>query len=131
MNEDERAIREMLDNWTQAAFRADLPLLMTMLAEDVVFLTPGNPPMRGREAFGEQFKAAAGKFSIESSVEIGELKVLGDWAYMWCRLTVTMTPSEDGESNRRSGHTLTILRKEPDGRWVIARDANMLAPESQ
>ncbi len=27
----------------------------------------------------------------------------------------------------RSGYTLTILRKEPDGRWVIFRDANLLA----
>jgi len=33
----------------------------------------------------------------------------------------------DGEAMRRSGYTLTILRKEPDGRWRLARDANMLA----
>jgi len=28
---------------------------------------------------------------------------------------------------RRSGHTLSILRKEKDGRWVLMRDANLLA----
>ena len=28
---------------------------------------------------------------------------------------------------KRAGYTLTILRKEPDGRWVLARDANLLA----
>jgi ketosteroid isomerase-like protein len=28
----------------------------------------------------------------------------------------------------RSGYTLTILRKQPDGNWVIARDANLLMP---
>jgi hypothetical protein len=27
----------------------------------------------------------------------------------------------------RSGHTLTVLRKE-QGRWLLARDANLLAP---
>jgi hypothetical protein len=27
----------------------------------------------------------------------------------------------------RAGHTLSILRKR-DGRWVLARDANLLAP---
>jgi ketosteroid isomerase-like protein len=27
----------------------------------------------------------------------------------------------------KSGYTLTIMRKQPDGRWVLARDANLLA----
>jgi ketosteroid isomerase-like protein len=26
----------------------------------------------------------------------------------------------------RAGYTLTILRKEADGRWVLARDANLV-----
>jgi ketosteroid isomerase-like protein len=37
-----------------------------------------------------------------------------------------MTPPE-GEPVRRAGYTLTILRKEPSGKWVLARDANLLA----
>jgi hypothetical protein len=28
---------------------------------------------------------------------------------------------------KRAGHTLTIFHKE-DGKWLLARDANMLAP---
>ena len=28
---------------------------------------------------------------------------------------------------RRAGYTLTILRKEPDGKWLLARDANLVA----
>ncbi len=32
---------------------------------------------------------------------------------------------------RRSGYTLRILRKNPDSTWVIARDANLLAPETE
>jgi ketosteroid isomerase-like protein len=30
----------------------------------------------------------------------------------------------------RSGHTLTILRKEPDGQWLLARDANLLTAQT-
>jgi len=40
-----------------------------------------------------------------------------------------MTPLQGGSIMRRSGYTLTILRKEPDGRWVLYRDANTLTPE--
>jgi ketosteroid isomerase-like protein len=44
------------------------------------------------------------------------------------RLRVEVTPP-GGEPVVRSGYTLTVLRKERDGRWVIARDANLLAKE--
>jgi ketosteroid isomerase-like protein len=52
--------------------------------------------------------------------------VLGDWAYLRNHLTVTLTPA-GGEPVRRSGYTLTILRKQPSGNWVLFRDANLLA----
>jgi ketosteroid isomerase-like protein len=36
-----------------------------------------------------------------------------------------MTPP-GGAPLRRAGPTLTILRKEADGRWRLARDANLM-----
>ena len=57
-----------------------------------------------------------------------EIKVLGDWAWMRSHLQVSIT-QPDGKAARRSGYTLTILRKNPDGAWVIARDANLLTEE--
>ena len=41
---------------------------------------------------------------------------------------------EGGVRGERQGNEecrLTILRKNPDGTWVIARDANLLAPETE
>jgi ketosteroid isomerase-like protein len=31
-----------------------------------------------------------------------------------------------GTPIRRAGYTLTILRKEADGKWLLARDANLV-----
>lgn len=42
-----------------------------------------------------------------------------------------MTPPGGGAAMRRSGYTLTILRKERDGRWRLARDANLLTAAEQ
>ena len=67
---------------------------------------------------------------FETSSEINEIKLLGDWAYLRNYLDVTITPPIGGVPLRRSGHTLTILRKEPDGRWLVARDANLLASQA-
>ena len=66
---------------------------------------------------------------IESTAKIEELQVTGNFAHLASRLTVTMTPRHGGAIMRRSGYTLTIMRKESDGRWVLYRDANMLMPE--
>jgi ketosteroid isomerase-like protein len=46
---------------------------------------------------------------------------------MWTKLTVVITPPNDSPPVTRAGHTLSILRKQ-DGKWLLARDANMLAP---
>ncbi|WP_218146858.1 hypothetical protein [Nitrosospira sp. Nsp14] len=61
--------------------------------------------------------------------EIREIKVLGDWAFMWTKLTVIVTSPSDAQSMTRAGYTLSILKKQR-GKWLLARDANMLAPVS-
>jgi ketosteroid isomerase-like protein len=52
--------------------------------------------------------------------------VFGDWAFMRTHLTVTTTQGDEPTATR-SGHTLSILVKR-DGKWLLARDANLLAP---
>jgi ketosteroid isomerase-like protein len=39
---------------------------------------------------------------------------------------MTITPSGDTPI-RREGFALSIFQKQPDGRWLLARDANLLA----
>jgi ketosteroid isomerase-like protein len=66
---------------------------------------------------------------IDGKSEIVKLKILGQWAWMRNRLKVTVTPPA-GHSIVRSGYTLTILRKNNEhGRWIIARDANLLVSQ--
>ncbi|MGH6869108.1 MAG: YybH family protein, partial [Methylocella sp.] len=83
----------------------------------------------GKEAFAASFKGLKG-VRFETSSDIKEIKVFDDWAYLRNNLEVTMTPPGGGAPIRRSGHTLTILRKELDGRWLLVRDANLLALET-
>lgn len=130
MSDDEQAIRDLVATWLRATAAGDLSLILSLMAEDVVFLMPGRPPIRGREEFAALSRAAGNRFRIQAHSEFGEVMVYGDWAHCWTHLSVTMIPVQGGPAVRRSGHTLSILRKRPDGSWVLARDANMLAPES-
>lgn len=126
---DEQTIRDLIANWQEATRAGDLPLLLSLTAEDVVFLTPGQPPMRGRDAFAAAVETALQHFHIESRAQIEEIQIAADLAYCWSYLSVTLKPLPNGSPERRAGYALTILRRQPDGSWVVSRDANMLIAE--
>src|ERR1700687_5445898 len=126
---DEQRIRDLIATWLRASAEGDINKILPLMAEDVVFLIPGQPPMRGREAFAASFAGWQGKFSLETDCEIQEIQVFGDWSYCWIQLSVRMTPLDGGPANRRSGYTLTVLRKNANGAWQIFRDANLLTAD--
>lgn len=125
---DEQAIRDLVTTWMAASKAGDVETVLGLMSDDVVFMTPGNAPF-GKEAFAAASKGMAG-IEIDGQSEIAEIKILGDWAWMRNRLRVTVTPP-GGKPIVRSGYTLTILQKNANGKWVIVRDANLLALEGQ
>jgi uncharacterized protein (TIGR02246 family) len=125
MTDDERAIRKLIDMWMTASKAGDIKTVLGLMSDDVVFMVPGREPF-GKEAFASASDGMKG-VEIDGRSEIVELTVLDTWAYLRNRLEMTTTPP-GGSPQRRAGYTLTILRKEPDGRWLLARDANLLAP---
>lgn len=127
MTEDERAIRALIATWMEASKAGDLSTVSSLIAEDAVFMVPGQRPF-GKEAF-KAASAGMSNLQIDGKSEIDEIRVLGDWAYLRNRIELAIAPRQGGQAMRRSGYTLTILRKEPDGRWVLARDANLVTAE--
>ena len=127
MTDDERAIRQVVDTWMAASQSGDLATILSLMTDDVFFMVPGEEPF-GKEAFAAASKGMR-NIQIEGSSESLELKVLSDWAFVRNRVEITATPPS-GNTIRRSGYTLTLLRKEIDGQWRLARDANLLTAQS-
>jgi uncharacterized protein (TIGR02246 family) len=128
MPSDEQEIRQLVAPWTAATKAGDVDTVLGLMTDDVVFLVPGRPPMRKAE-FASALRAQTGKSmaKIDSSSEIQEIQVAGDWAFMGTKLSVTASPPDGSEPVEQAGHTLTVLRK-IDNKWFLARDANLLAP---
>jgi uncharacterized protein (TIGR02246 family) len=128
MTDDERAIRELIATWLRASAAGDTATVLSLMADDVVFLVPGRPPFGKKEFAAAQ--SGLQDYRLEATSHVREIRVSGDWAYAWTDLTVVMTPTAGGAAVRRSGHTLSIFQRLADGRWVLARDANLLAVEN-
>src|SRR5262245_51826389 len=110
MSDDERAIRELVETWMAASQAGDVAKVLSLMADDVVFMTPGREPF-GKEAFSASAQGQQA-FTVDGKSDIRELKVLGDWAYLRNFIALTVTPKSGGAPMKRSGYTLTILRKE-------------------
>lgn len=127
MSDDEQAIRAVVDTWLAASQAGDTATVLSLMTDDVVFTVPG------REPFGKEMFAAASEglkeMRMEGTSEIVELQILGQWAFIRNHIRIAITPP-GGTVQRRSGYTLTLLRKEADGKWRLARDANMVTQES-
>ena len=130
MTEDEQAIRTLVKTWMEATRADDLDRILELIDDDVVFIGAARPVMRGKAPFAVLSRARQGKARVDGRVEVEEVRVFGDWAYVWNQLSVTVTPEGGGEPMRMAGPSMSILRRKADGRWVVFRDANMLTPES-
>jgi len=127
MGLDERAIREVHSAWIDAVNTGDLGHLLTLMADDVVFLNPGQAPV-GRDGFSPGFSAAHQQGRIHCISEVEDVVVVGEVAYTRSRDSLSVTPITGAEVAQLAGHRITVWRKQPDGLWLLARDAALLSP---
>ena len=113
MQNDEQEIRQLVATWMAASKAGDVEKVLSLMADDVVFLLPGQPVMRKAD-FAAAARAQSGLDApqFDGSSEIQEIKILGDWAFMWTKLTVIVTPPGGAQPMTRAGHTLSILKKQ-------------------
>src|SRR5215469_14072379 len=132
MASDEREIRTVHSIWIDAVNAGDLARLLTLVAEDVVFLTPGQAPF-GRERFSSNFMAAHQEMRICCTSELEEVVIVGDVAYTRSRDALTATPRAGGSGKAKTaqltlaGHRMTVYRKQRDGRWLLSRNIHTLS----
>ena len=127
---DEGAIREVHSSWIDAVNAGDVARLLTLMTDDVVFLNPGREPIGQRE-FPNGFLIGHQRSWIHCVSEIEEVAVFGEVAYTRCRDSLSVKPRAGGEATELAGHRITIYRKQPDGVWLLARDAHTLSPVSR
>jgi uncharacterized protein (TIGR02246 family) len=127
MNPDEQQIRELHSTWIDAVNAGDLEQLLTMVTDDLVLINPEGAPI-GREGFAAKFSGAHEQLRIDCRSELEEVVVVGEVAYTRSRDTLSVVPRAGGDAMRLAGYRITIYRKQPDGRWLLARDAHTVSP---
>lgn len=123
MDPEERAVRQAHEAFINAVNAADLDRVLSLMTDDVVFLNPWQEPF-GRQAFPVGFLDGHRQFHLVCVSYLESVEVAGDVAYTVCRDTVHLVPRSGGAESELAGYRLTVYRRQPDGRWLMARDAH-------
>lgn len=106
----------------------DLATYSATLADDVVYVAPNAPMMRGKAAVTDWVSGYYAAYRTRWEKETVEFVVRGDIAFEHYRYRSVDTPREDGPAAGTpvvadSGNGFNIYRRSDNGSWKLARDA--------
>src|SRR5205809_18140 len=99
MGTDEQEIRDVHSTWINAVNAGDLVRLLALMADDAVFLNPGQAPF-GRDGFSANFSGAQERARVRCLSELEEVVVVGEVAYTRSRDALYVTPRAGGKATQ-------------------------------
>ena len=114
-------IRRQVERAVAALNTGDVDTLAELRTDDAVVLKPGGPPERGKDEIRRHLEALFAGWGVNESRTIEEIRVAGEWAFVWGFYEVVLTPTGEGELTREKGKYIDVLRLESDGQWRFAR----------
>jgi len=121
-------VRQKFNLACSAGSAADLAGL---LAEKAVWMPPGEPAVIGRDTIRDRYAAQFAATHSSFTLRPGDIRVSGDWAWLWGGYDRIDTPVDGGPSQTTIGKYLMIFSREGEG-WKIMCDCwNTDAPALQ
>jgi uncharacterized protein (TIGR02246 family) len=122
--DDELAIRQFTRQYARSFCDGDPAGVVALMTDDFVALTPGKPPIVGKEAVEREVTSDLSELEVQRlHFDPREIVVNGTWAWTWGVSEVVMKTRKDDQVVRATGKYLWILHRQADGSWRVARDS--------
>lgn len=107
----------------QALRTNDLETFMSFVAEDVLFMPPGEPPLRGREAVRQWMTGFFAQYRT-SSLTLADREVLvgTGWAVELGTFEWALQPVAGGSAVVDRGNYMQVWKQQDDMTWRFARE---------
>lgn len=102
---------QLVEAYISATGAGDAESISSLYTKDAILLTPGNPPLSGRQAIQENYRRELGD-GFKLIIKVLDFKDLGDTAY-----AVSAWETED-----ESGNALDLLQRQSDGTLLMHRE---------
>jgi uncharacterized protein (TIGR02246 family) len=104
----------------------DVAKLISLVTADVLVKAPGSPPILGINALEQALTAFLEGHSETVEYEVAEVEVSGQLAFARISESARILSRSGSKASSVKGMHLTILRRQPDGEWLLARDISSL-----
>ena len=123
---EEDRVRRAVQSWHLAWTVYDIGTMLNLMADDAVLLFPGQAPVTKDNVANISPPTTAPETWPEAPmVEVQEIKLAGDWAFLWDQLTTRRIVNDAQPPKKWSGHRLFILNRVED-EWLISRVGYMM-----
>jgi ketosteroid isomerase-like protein len=130
---DADAIRQMYPAFVKAKLDRDVERELSFVTDDAVYSPPGVPDVAGKAALRAWWTSREAADSLEMfELDPGEIVVAGDLAYSRGTSTSRFRNRHTGQTSNHVVRHLDILRRQPDGHWLISRhirNSSTFAPQ--
>ena len=119
---DANAIRQLYPGFVAAKLARDVEKELSFVTDDAVYSPPGLPDVAGKDALRAWWTSREAADSLELfELDPGEIVAAGDVAYSRGTSTSRFRNRRTGQISNQVVRHLDILRRQPDGRWLISR----------
>jgi uncharacterized protein (TIGR02246 family) len=119
---DANAIRQIFRGFVAAKLARDVERELSFVTDDAVYMPPGIPQIAGKAALRAWWTSREAADSLEVfELDPGEIVVDGDLAYSRGTSTSRFRNRRTGQISNQVVRHLDILRRQPDGNWLISR----------
>jgi uncharacterized protein (TIGR02246 family) len=121
---DLKAIAGVRDAYVAAFNAEDADKASAVYAPDAIAMGANEPQVSGRDAIRENYRKTMSGMDFDIQLKSEETVVTGDWAFdrgqLWLHL-MSKDPQSKMPMVMDQGKYLVILRKQPDGSWLVSR----------
>ena len=121
-NSDRTKIETVLSTYEYALTASDVGTIITLYAEDGVFMAQHNAPSVGKEAVRAAYGGVFEAIKLDIGFTVDEILQLSpQWAYARTRSEGFVTVNATGNKGSEANQELFIFHKQDNGEWKIAQ----------
>jgi len=119
---DRENIESVLATYEQALNASDADTVMTLYADDGVFMAQHSTPNVGRDAVRRAYDNVFGAIDLDVRFTVDEvMQVSPRWAFVRTRSEGFVTVNATGDKGPEANQELFVFEKQDNGEWKIAR----------
>ncbi len=117
---DEAALNSLIADYIVTLNSNDADGVAAVYAANAVRMAPDAPAVTGRESIRQLFARSFAASKRQVQMQVIETEFSGELAYVRGTFALSVTPNDGSPTTDRQGHWMRLMRREPDGAWLVA-----------